>query len=324
MSERKFEFLADSSNVLEWLALRKTGIGGSDAPGAMLCTQYNTQAKIYIDKTTEIEDDAAEKENEYMVAGKRLEPFIAEWCIELMNADVQGVNLRGEAYGQLIRSLEYPWMIATPDWLIRTKTNKKKKWSDPVPFQIKNTMTFKDWDEGIPEAVLVQCLHEMIVFGTDHCYVGVLLTGNRPRWARIERKDHEATIDSIIDETGDLWEKIQQRVPIKALKIVGEDRPVLSLLHPKDNGQTIALPGHLMELAVDWDDFKTLERESKKKANGIAAQIQAEMEDNTYGTFPDGSGFSWKHQHKKAETKLRGASDSRVLRRQKSAKAANQ
>ena len=291
-------------------------------PGVLGVSRWSNQLTIYADKISTGEHDL--KENEMMRAGKRLEPFIAEWCLELMNEEVNGVKFKGRPYGILIRSIEYPWMICTPDWLIREKSLDEE--FPAVPFQIKNTMLASDWDEGVPESVLIQCLHEQIVFGSDHSFVGVLLTGNRPRWACIERSDHKDLCKRIIDEGYEFFGKITDRVPVSELKMDGaaHTQKALFNLHPKDNGETVELSGEMMERALMWDSLRLKQKECGRHADRIAAEIKSVMGDYSYGSFPDGSGFSWKHQHKKAETQPRPSSDSRVLRRQKGRKAAAQ
>lgn len=315
MSIDDYEVIADSANELDWLEQRRGGIGASDQPGVLGLSRWASAATIYADRISDEPPDL--EQNEFMRAGKRLEPFIAEWILELMNED--GRKVKGRPFGLLLRSKAYPWMLCTPDWMVDDGEG------DEVPLQIKNTMRAADWDGGIPDDVMIQCLAEQIVTGVDHSYVGVLLTGNRPRWARIDRSDHEAVCQKIIDESEHLWQTIVNREPLaKYHRIDGSDptKRALLAIHPKDDGSTVELDGLLMEQALAYDDLKRVEKEAKSASAKIANEICAAIGDHSYGVFPDGSGFSWKHQHRK-ET-VQAASDFRVLRRTKGPKAAKQ
>ena len=58
----------------EWLMLRKTGIGGSDAGAVCGLNPYSSPMKLFFDKTTE---ETEEQDNEAMRQGHDLEDYVA-------------------------------------------------------------------------------------------------------------------------------------------------------------------------------------------------------------------------------------------------------
>ena len=92
----------------EWLKLRKTGIGGSDAGAICGLNPYSSPVKIYQDKTQEATE---EEDNESMRQGRDLEDYVARRFME-------ETGLKVRRSGQMYRSEEYPFMLANVDRLI--------------------------------------------------------------------------------------------------------------------------------------------------------------------------------------------------------------
>ena len=92
----------------EWLKLRKTGIGGSDAGAICGLNPYSSPVKIYQDKTQE---ETEEEDNESMRQGRDLEDYVARRFME-----ETGLKVRRSS--QMYRSEEYPFMLANVDRLI--------------------------------------------------------------------------------------------------------------------------------------------------------------------------------------------------------------
>ena len=288
----------------EWLQVRNLGVGASETP--CLFGEYpNRMSPISL---------AAQKSgtippfegNEYTRAGLRLEPFIAEWALEEMGK-------RGQPYGWLIRSVEHSWMQCTPDWMV-----EERELDGPdgirrmVPFQIKNTMLASDWDDGVPTAVMIQCQHELIVTGAPWGYVAALLTGNRIRWAKIE-PDHELQ-KKIVEETAKFWDDFSHG---REMEVDGSAATTMALkaMHPADNGETIALDGKLMEMSREVTELKDERKITEKEIVTRENKLRAAIGDATYGTFPDGSGYSLKTTVRKGFTTK--DSTFRTLRAQK-------
>jgi len=151
-------------------------------------------------------------------------------------------------------------------------------------------------------------------FGSPWAYVAVLLTGNRLRWTKV-MPDRDIQ-ELILDVGADFWSRLQNNLE---MPVDGSEhtKKALFAMHPDDNGETIALNAELMEVARELDELKE-EAKTTEKAIALATnRIKSALGDATFGTFPDGSGFSFKTQV--AHLKPREATDvkSRVLRRQR-------
>jgi len=323
--KQAFDEIADSANEMEWLQARKKLVTAGNVAGVLGASTYSSPASVYADM---IETEIDLKDNEFMRAGRRLEPFIGEWILELIEEDrVEGdPQWKGAPWGKLIQSRRYPWLGATPDWIVHTAPDKAGTGSPVYPFQIKNSMMAGMWQAGIPEHVLIQCLTEQLVWGVQKSLVGVLLTGNRPRYAWIDQDDHKDLREKILEETKFFHEHVERRLPLSRLRMDGSEMTshALFAIHPQDNGKTVELSGELQAKALDFDLAKKRESESKKIATAIANELKAAMGDFSRAVFPDGSGFTWTHEHVKAATELRAAYDKRVLRRKKGPKAAHE
>ena len=63
-------------DATEWLRLRKTGIGGSDAGAICGMNPYSSAMKVFQDKTSE---DVEAQDNEAIRIGRDLEDYVAKY-----------------------------------------------------------------------------------------------------------------------------------------------------------------------------------------------------------------------------------------------------
>ena len=92
----------------EWLRMRKTGIGGSDAGAICGLNPYVSAMEVFQDKTTE---GVKEVDNESMRQGRDLEDYVARRFMEETGLKVRRSNV-------MYRSQENPFMIADVDRLV--------------------------------------------------------------------------------------------------------------------------------------------------------------------------------------------------------------
>ena len=92
----------------EWLQLRRTGIGGSDAGAICGMNPYSSPMTVFQNKTCEVLE---EQDNEAVRQGHDLEDYVAQRFME-----ATGLKVRRSNY--MYRSEEYPFMIADVDRLV--------------------------------------------------------------------------------------------------------------------------------------------------------------------------------------------------------------
>lgn len=98
-------------NREEWLKLRKTGIGGSDAGAICGLNPYVGTMSVYRDKTLE---ELRTEDNEVMRQRRDLEEYVTRRFTEETGLKVRRSNV-------MYRNQEHPFMIADVDRLIIMK-----------------------------------------------------------------------------------------------------------------------------------------------------------------------------------------------------------
>lgn len=158
---------------IEWLKLRKTGIGGSDAGAICGLNPYASPMSVYLDKTR---NDIADEDNESMRQGRDLEDYVARRFMEETGLKVRRSNM-------MYRSKEQPCMLADLDRLIVGRD---------AGLECKTASAYNadKWKDGeIPPHYLIQCHHYMAVTGKKSWYIAVVILGQGFKFAEIPRDD---------------------------------------------------------------------------------------------------------------------------------------
>ena len=157
----------------EWLQLRKTGIGGSDAGAVCGLNPYASPMAVFQDKTSGAVED---QDNEAMRQGRDLEEYVARRFTEATGLKVHRSNC-------MYRSVEHPWMIADVDRLIT---------GEDAGLECKTASAYSadKWKDGeIPAHYLIQCYHYMAVTGRRAWYIAVAILGKEFKYAKVEWED---------------------------------------------------------------------------------------------------------------------------------------
>ena len=145
----------------DWLALRRQGIGGSDAGAVCGVNPYANALSVYRDKTGE---DLEEEDNESMRQGRDLEEYVANRFTEETRLKVRRSNV-------MYQSAEMPFMIGDVDRLIA---------GEDAGLECKTVSPYNadKWKDGqVPLHYVIQCLHYMIVTGKKTWYIAGLIFG---------------------------------------------------------------------------------------------------------------------------------------------------
>ena len=173
----------------EWLALRKTGIGGSDAGTICGLNPYSSAIHVYKDKTSEEINDI---DNESMRQGRDLEEYVARRFMEETGLKVRKSNM-------MYRNKENPFMIADVDRLIVGKN---------AGLECKTASAYNadKWkDNAIPEHYLIQCYHYMAVTGKKEWYIAVLILGKEFKYQKVKWDDE--IINNLISIEKQFWKE---------------------------------------------------------------------------------------------------------------------
>ena len=184
----------------EWLALRKTGIGGSDIGALLGMNKYTSPYELYLDKRGELpEMPRSEFLERAAMWGHLHEPLIAARF-----AETHGVKTRRVG---LIRHEDEAWRLANLDRQVAGCPD------GPCLLEIKNRSAWKaaDWGpsgdpEGVPDSEALQTHWYLGVTGYRHAHVGVLINGNDDRYYRVEADDELAA--DVTSMARKFWQRV--------------------------------------------------------------------------------------------------------------------
>lgn len=171
----------------EWLRLRKSGIGGSDAGAICGVNPYSSAMKVFQDKTSE---KIEEQDNEAIRIGHDLEDYVAQRFTEATGLKVRKSNF-------MYRSTEHPFMIADVDRLVV---------GEDAGLECKTASAYQadKWADGnIPLHYIMQCYHYMAVTGKRIWYIAAVILGREFTYRRLEWDDELISRLTGIEE--DFW-----------------------------------------------------------------------------------------------------------------------
>lgn len=269
----------------DWLAVRKQGIGSSDAAAAVGLNPYQSQLELWLIKTHRdggLPVIDPNDETSPMYWGNMLEHIVAAHYSKRTGNRVRRINA----------VLQHPdpdkaWMMANID--------REVIGTDDVQILECKTAGINGarlWKEGVPEYVQCQVQHQLAVTGKQAADVAVLLGGQELRIHRIERDD--ALITRLVALERQFWQYVETDTPPPA---DGSDSADLALrcLYPNDSGITLDL-SHDREMSAVFADLIAMRQDiaaREKVESELKQKIQQRMADATKALFETGQ-VSWK------------------------------
>jgi len=269
----------------DWLAVRKQGIGSSDAAAAVCLNPYKSQLELWLEKTGRdgnLPKADPHDEESPMYWGNLLEPIVAAHYTKRTGNRVRRINA----------VLQHPdpdkvWMLANID--------REVTGSGEVQILECKTAGINGarlWKDGVPEYVQLQVQHQLAVTGKAAADVAVLLGGQHLEIHRIERD--ESLIARLVQLERQFWDYVVTDTPPPA---DGSESAELALrcLYPEDQGQTVdftqdrtlsAVFADLVSVRQSLADYEKLEAQFKQT-------IQQAMGDASKALFETGT-VTWK------------------------------
>lgn len=182
---------ASAANITheQWLAYRRTGLGGSDAGAIMGVSPYKSAYAVWADKLGAL---PPVEDSEPMRQGRDLEEYVARrFCEE--------TGLRVRRNQQMLRSIAHPMMLANIDrQVIGQRAGLECKTSRDT--------TMRRYKNGeYPMEYYCQCLHYLAVTGWDRWYLAVLVYGTDLLVFEIKRAEVEDDISALIKAEDSFW-----------------------------------------------------------------------------------------------------------------------
>lgn len=260
----------------EWLELRKTGIGGSDASVVCGINRYKMPIELWMEKVNNFPPQEA---GESAYWGTQLESIVREEFTKRTGIEVNLVK-------QLLQGEEHPFMLANLDGVC----------NDPIYgdciFEAKTASAFRanEWEDAIPDEYMLQVQHYMAVTGYKAAYIAVLIGGNTFRWRLVERD--EELIAILIELESRFWGYVKTGTPPP---IDGSEacEKYLAEKYSNSTANSVELPLEAEQLIKDYnaacEKLSTI-AEEKQLAENKLKQLLGSNEIGTIG----GNIVSWK------------------------------
>lgn len=184
--EYAVEILPYGVDRQRWLAVRRTGLGGSDASTLVGLNKYTSRTELWEDKSGHL--PLVDEQSEEAEMGTLLEPIVRDRFARVHDLDVRLVGT--------LRSTRWPWMLANPDGVC----------SDGHGFEAKTCSIFlaEHWADGqVPDHAELQAQWCMAVTGLPAWHVACLIAGQRNVYRLVER-DNDLIAD-LVQISRDFW-----------------------------------------------------------------------------------------------------------------------
>lgn len=258
----------------EWLQLRKTGIGGSDAGAICGMNPYSSPMTVFQNKTCEVLE---EQDNEAVRQGHDLEDYVAQRFME-----ATGLKVRRSNY--MYRSEEYPFMIADVDRLVV---------GEDAGLECKTASAYNadKWKDGkIPLHYIMQCYHYMAVTGKRTWYIAAVILGREFTYRKLEWDDE--LIRQMIEAEQDFWENhVMKKVMPDPDGSKACDAVLEQYFHMAQKAGTIELTGFDEKLCRREEILSQIS-ELQQEQSKIEQEVKLYMQENEFAVS-DNYRVSW-------------------------------
>ncbi len=270
---------------IEWLEVRKQGIGSSDCAAACGLNPYMSMLELWMIKTGRIQQSIEDESTGHapLYWGKQLEPLVAEYYSMHTNHKVRRVNA----------VLQHPdpdkhFMLANLDYSVLGD-------ADVQILECKTSGEYgaKLWRDGVPLYVLCQIQHQLAVTGKQAAHVCVLICGHETRIFKVTRS--ESVIEHIVSAERYFWQCVEKDTP-PSVDASESAAKALQLLYPEH------IPLMTTDLSNDDEanqqftqliQQRNLLAQHQEQFDLLKHQLQLKVQDAERATFKEGS-ITWK------------------------------
>ncbi len=243
----------------------------SDTVVIMGMSPYATPADLWYQKVSAEQLD----ETIPMWIGKSMEAAIAQKVIEQTGE-------QWEHCEDLYISDEYPWLGATPDYILRDETGKVVK-----VLEIKTTSNGGDWDEAPAPYAWLQAQTQAIVMGCEIVSVACLIHGRQPELKTyLDLPLEQMVADDIIILSKEFHECLMSLTPPS-----GFSNKIVSKMYPTSSEEAVEISA---ERVQRLKELKAIISELDKEATDIETEIKNQMKEAGIGTIGGKPVVTWK------------------------------
>lgn len=187
----------------EWLAYRRNGICGSDAPIVTERSPWNTPLGLYYDKLGVKPMHPEDKDKTALEVGHLLEPLVAK-----MFAEETGYTVYKD--WNMYQHPIYPFMLVNLDYIAILPDGSKVI----VECKTGSVYTAENWENNqIPDHYIDQLRHEMCVMNMNRIFVPYLLGNSKSGFGyRVLERDL-AKERELMQRESAFWGHVENRTP---------------------------------------------------------------------------------------------------------------
>lgn len=225
----------------EWLKIRGTMLGGSDAGAVVGLNPYKSAYALWAEKTGKVPGFEG---NITTKVGAYLEEFVAKLFEEETGKKVRRKN-------RTIVNDDYPFACANIDRAIvgeKALLEIKTTNSIPIMKQLRGT--------EFPEAYYAQVVHYLAVTGLEKAYLAVLVNCRELKIYELERD--QAEIDALMGAEDAFWKLVERDTP-PAVDGSDSTGDTLLSMYPSSNGEEV----DLFAFNADLDEYMALNAQIK-------------------------------------------------------------
>jgi putative phage-type endonuclease len=236
----------------QWLAVRREGLGSSDAPAVVGLSPWASPLSVYLDKIGALPPTP---DTPAMAMGRTLEAVIADLV-------ARETGWRVRQAGAVLQSRAHPWLLADLDrWIGIPDVGE-------CPLEIKavGPRQADAWADGqIPPHVLIQVYHQLLVTGAPEGVVAGLVWGQTVHIHRIQ--PDPGRLDTLLDIERRFWqEHVLARRPPPVDASAATTAAIRAAFQPD--------PDRAVELPEAAKAYLALRAQLQRQADALATQIR--------------------------------------------------
>ena len=270
----------------DWLAIRKQGIGSSDAAAACGLNPYQSMLELWMIKTGRVAQPAeSSTDNHYspLYWGQQLEPLIAKFYQLKTGNKVRRINSVLQHH-----DADKAFMLANLDYAVVGN-------DDVHILECKSVGEWgtKNWRHSVPLYVLIQVQHQLAVTGKQTAHLCALICGHEAKIFTIQR--NETVIAQLIEAERKFWNCVVQDIP-PSVDASESSAKAIQQLYPEHRAL------HKVDFSEDenantlFDDLvknSHLIAEHQQRYDQLKHQLQMQMKDAEQAIFRSGTIY-WK------------------------------
>ncbi len=284
----------------DWLAIRRTGIGGSDVSAIMGLNKYKSALELYLDKKGLLPD--SDEENLAAELGLELEDFLSKkfiyrYCkdndidedkIEKFNdtdyaIDEDGLDITFLKPDCIYQYEDVGYFLVNFDRLITEKVGKKIL---AIPVELKTTTEFNrdDWkDDEVPDSYYLQVQWQIYISDAPHAYIAYLIGNRTFDYKKIPR--NQKVIDNLIKQAKIFWNDYYLKGIPPAPDGSLSAKDALNIIYADDkNDDILDLTKDLKDDYVLYKDLTADMKITKIELDQVKQKFMALMGNNTFAT----------------------------------------